>query len=770
MMKFAPGQANLRSEDQRLLTGKGRFADDLVLPGQAYAAMVRSPHAHARLLAVDATAALEMPGVLAVLTAEDWEADGLGGALSFIKFLPEPLLMPDGREATVPLRKPLVRDRVTFVGEAVAVVIAQSPALAVDAVEAVMVDYQELPAVADTATCFGTDVPLVREDVPGNVLFVHDFGDAVAAEAAIARAPHVVRQRRVNNRVHANPMEPRAINAVYDPARETFTIWGGTQNSHVLREILATHAFHIPEDKIEIVAGDLGGSFGLKAAIPPEMLVMPWAARKLGRPVKWTATRSEMIIADNHGRDLISEAELAFDDEGRFLAVRSHNIANHGAHIEIWGAASALVNVGGIAGNYTIPAAHVKVTGVLSHTSPLSPYRGAGRPEASYIIECLIDEAAAKLGMDRVEIRRRNLIPASAMPYKTALTFTYDSGDFGAVLDKATTGADYAGFAARRAESEARGMLRGIGVALCVETSVGPGQEYAELVFDPEGRAEVLAGSTAHGQGHENAFVQFVSHELGVPPDWVTVIEGDTRVVKKGIGTGGSRSAAFNAAAIGDAIAKCIDQGRPIAARLLQAKPGDLVFKDTHYAVEGGARLSFLEVVRASFQDGAGIGAMGEANFTSDTFTNGCQVSEVEVDPATGRVKLLAHTICDDVGFELNPMLVRGQLIGGMAQGAGQALMEDMVIDANGQVLTGSFMDYAMPRATDLINVTTLSNPVPTPTNPYGVKGVGESGTVGALPAVMLAINDALASGGASPVDMPATPRKVWRALRSVSA
>ena len=478
-----------------------------------------------------------------------------------------------------------------------------------------------------------------------------------------------------------------------------------------------------------------------------------------------------MIIADNHGRDLISTAELAFDDEGRFLAVRSHNIANHGAHVEIWGAASSVVNVGSIAGNYTIPAAHVKVTGVLSHTSPLSPYRGAGRPEASYIIECLIDEAAARLGLDRVEIRRRNLIPAAAMPYKTALTFTYDSGDFEAVLDKATTGANYAGFAARRAESTARGMLRGIGVALCVETSVGPGQEYAELAFDPEGRTTVLAGSTAHGQGHENAFVQFVSHELGVPPDWITVIEGDTRVVKKGIGTGGSRSAAFNAAAIGDAIRKCIDQGRPVAARLLQAKPEDLEFLDASYGVRGGAqRLSFLEVVRASFQDETAIGAMGEANFTVDTFTNGCQVSEVEIDPATGRVRLLAHTICDDVGFELNPMLVRGQLIGGMAQGAGQALMEDMIIDANGQVLTGSFMDYAMPRTTDLINVTTLSHPVPTPTNPYGVKGVGESGTVGALPAVMLAINDALASAGAGPVDMPATPRKVWHALRATLA
>jgi aerobic carbon-monoxide dehydrogenase large subunit len=603
-------------------------------------------------------------------------------------------------------------------------------------------------------------------------IFVREFGDRTATEAAFAAAPHVVNARLVNTRVHANPLEPRAINALHDPATDRFTIWGGTQHAFLLRDILAEHVFRIPADRIDIVAGDLGGSFGLKDSIPVEMALMPWAARRLGRPVKWTATRSEMIVADNHGRDLVSDAALAFDAEGRILAVRTDNLNNHGAYIELFGMAPALVNIGGLVGPYTIPAAHAKVTGVLSHSSPLAPYRGAGRPEATYVIERLIDLAAAEIGLEPLEMRRRNLIPVGALPYKTALTFTYDCGDFATVLAKAAAGADYDGFAARRAASAAKGRLRGIGVAMCIETAGGAGREYVELKVAPSGRLMVLAGSNNHGQGHETVLIQQVSTALGFAPNEIDVIESDTRVVRKGEGTGGSGSAAFNAAAAKLAIEGCITAGMPIAARLLQAEAQAVSFADGAYAIAStGRSVRFVEVARASLDPGTTpIAAMGEAVLEGPSFPNGCQISEVEIDPATGVLTLLSHTVCDDVGFELNPMLVRGQLMGGIAQGAGQAVMEHLVIDAMGQVLTGSFMDYAMPRATDLPRMTILSHPVPTATNPLGIKGVGESGTVGSLAAVMNAVNNALVSAGAAPIDMPATPARIWSALRGRTA
>jgi carbon-monoxide dehydrogenase large subunit len=769
---FAPGASVPRTEDTRLLTGKGRFADDLQFPDQAHAAIVRSPYAHAAIRGIDKAAALEMPGVLAVLTAEDWEADGLGGLFAFANFLSEPLLMLDGREFTVPLRKPLAATRAIFAGEAVAVVLAETAAQALDAVALVEVEYKELPAAADTTTAADPDAPLVREDVPRNTIFIRDFGDFAATEAAFASAPHVVTTRLVNTRVAANPLEPRAINAIHDAATGHFTIWGGTQHAFLLRDILAEHVFRIPSDRIDIVAGDLGGSFGLKDSIPVEMALMPWAARRLGRPVKWTATRSEMIAADNHGRDLMSDAALAFDDEGKILAVRTENVNNHGAYVELFGMAPALVNIGGLVGPYTIPAAYAKVTGVLSHTSAVAPYRGAGRPEATYVIERLIDLAAARIGLDPVDMRRRNLIPASAMPYRTALTFTYDCGDFAAVMAKAVAAADYAGFPARCAEAEARGKLRGIGVAMCIETSGGAGREYVELKMAAHGRLQVLAGSNNHGQGHETVLIQQISTALGFAPEDIDVVESDTRVVRRGEGTGGSGSAAFNATAAREAIRGCIEQGLPLAARLLQADPGTVSFAEGSYGVgTGGPRVSFVEVARASLEaaGSAPLQAMGEAVIDGPAFPNGCQIAEVEVDPATGTLALVAHTVCDDVGFELNPMLVKGQLTGGIAQGAGQALMEHLVIDASGQVLTGSFMDYAMPRATDLPRMTVLSHPVPTATNPLGIKGVGESGTVGSLAAVMNAVNNALVRAGAGPIDMPATPSRIWAALNAAA-
>ncbi|TJV46143.1 MAG: xanthine dehydrogenase family protein [Mesorhizobium sp.] len=771
-MKFSPGISVPRSEDTRLLTGKGLYADDKTFPNQCHAAMVRSPHAHASIGTIDATAALAMPGVLAVLTAADWEADQLGALFNPGFYLREPLRMPDGREYVNPERKPLAADKVIFVGEAVAMVVAETAALAADAAELVEVDWEPLPAVADTAAAADPSAPLVREDVPNNVLFIHEFGDAAATESAFLRASRVIRQRLVCNRVHANPMEPRSIIALYEQERDHLTIWGGTQSAFFLRGMLAERVFRIGEDKIDIIPGDLGGSFGLKDTVPVEMALMPWAARRLGRPVKWTATRSEMIVSDNHGRDMIANAELAYDDDGTILAVRSENLNNIGAFVECWGIAPAISNVGGTVGVYRIAAAHVRVTGVLTHTSPTCPYRGAGRPEAAYIIERMIDLAADDLGLDPVEMRRRNLIPPEAMPYKTPLTFTYDCGEFEEVLDKAVAAADYAGFSERRKESLERGLLRGIGVSMSIESSATPGTETVELQFDRDGNALVLSGSTNHGQGHETVFVQYVSGLLGIEPSKVAVIEGDTRVVRTGVGTGGSRSAAYNATAITKVIEQCVAAGVATAARLLQANPADLVFGEGQYQVaQTERRVSFAEVARASFADiDTGIREAATVSIGAIAFPNACQVSEVEIDPETGSVEVVAHTICDDVGYELNPLLVKGQLMGGIMQGAGQALMEDMVIDLEGQPLTGSFMDYAMPRATDFSRFRLLSHPVPTLSNPVGVKGVGESGTSGALPAVMNAINNALGSVRAGPIDMPALPARVWRALQTARA
>ena len=765
--QFSLGQSVARTEDQRLLTGQGNFAEDVTLPRQAFAAMVRSPHAHARIVSFDSTTAAAMPGVISVLSGKDWEADNLGATFAFSNFLPDPLRLPDGREFVNPLRRPLATEKVVFAGEVVGIVVAESPALAIDAAEQVLMNYEELPAAADTATANAEDAPLVRDDIPRNTIFVHSFGDAEATEVAFRSAPHVVKQRLVNNRIHANPMEPRSINAFYDIGQDHLTIWGGTQHAFLVRDILAKQVFNIEPSRIDIVPGDLGGSFGLKDTIPVEMAILPWAARRLGRPVKWTATRSEMISADCHARDLISEAEIAFDGDGKILAVRTDNINNHGAYVELYAIAPALVNIGGLVGPYTIPVAHAKVTGVLTHTSPVVPYRGAGRPEATYVIERLIDLAADKLGLDPVEMRRRNLIPSDLMPYKTALTFTYDCGEFAEVMAKAIEAADYAGFAKRRDASKAQGKLRGIGIAMSIESSVGKGVEYAELKFTNDGGAEILAGSTNHGQGHETVFVQFVANEFGIAADKIKVIESDTRTVKRGDGTGGSRSAAFNAAAIADAGQQCVAKAKEIAARLMQVKPSNVGFeRGVFRALDGNQIATLADVVAASNADGgSGLHAEGVAVIEADAFPNGCQISEIEIDPATGRLEMISHTICDDVGFELNPLLVKGQLMGGIAQGAGQALMEDLAIDENGQVLTGSFMDYAMPRATDISRIKILSHPVPTKTNPYGVKGVGESGTVGSLAAVMNAVNNALRSAGASPIDMPATPSKVWNAL-----
>lgn len=777
-MKFGPGQAVPRTEDYRLLTGRGRYADDVILPRQAYAAMVRSPHPHAHITGIDPSVALDKPGVLGVLTAREWDQDGMGELVFPGHFMPGPLKRPDGRDFINPSRPPLPRDRVRFLGEAVAMVIADNPALAADAAECVLVDYEPLKATIHTDTANADGASLVWDDFPRNEVFVHTAGDPVATDAAFREAPHVLAQRLVINRVHANPMEPRSFNGWYDPELGHYTIFGGVHRPFAVRDMFANHVFNVDKTRIDIVPGDLGGSFGLRGSVLGEMALVAWASKRVGRPVKWTGTRSEMLISDDHGRDVVSDAEIAFNGEGRILGVRVRSLNNIGAYMSYYGAASAVHNIGSLAGTYTIPAMHVEAIGIWTNTTPLSPYRGAGRPESTYVIERMIDRAAAELGLDPAEMRRRNLIPNDAFPYKTALTFTYDCGEFDQVLAKALAAADYDGFPARRSASAARGKLRGIGIAMSIESAAAPGVENVGLRFAADGTVTVLAGTTNHGQGHETVYTQFVADRLGLDPGMVGVVESDTRVMAAGSGTGGSRSAAFGSAAIIDAIDKCVAKGRRIAAHLLQATEDEVDFTAGTYRIRNsGQTVPFADVVRTAFDPDAlprgeepGFHETGRVTLTEPNFPNGCQVCEVEIDPEFGAVTIVGHTVCDDVGFELNPLTVRGQLQGGVVQGAGQALMEAVVFDDEGQNLTGSFMDYAMPRASDVGTIRVLSHPVPTATNPMGVKGVGESGTVGGLPAVMNAIAHALAPLGVKHLDMPATPQAVWRAIREAQS
>lgn len=774
-MKFSPGEANPRHEDDRLLTGRGRYADNVKLPRQAHAAVVRSVHAHGTISDIDTSAAAEMPGVLAVLTGEDWVTDGMGMVRNPGIVTRAPLLRSDGTPFANPGRLPLATDRVRYVGEPIAIVVAETPALAALAAEQVVPDIDTLPAATVTATARDPDAPQVWAEFPGNEVFTYIAGNAEATAQAFAAAPHVVRERLVINRVHANPLEPRSVNGLYDAERDHYTIYGGCQRSFSFRDMLARDVFGVEPAQVDVVPGDVGGSFGLKGSMNMEMPLMGWASKRVGRPVKWTATRTEVLIGDEHARDVIVDAALAFDDTGRFLAFEAHTLSNLGAFAGFFGLAPAILNLGSMAGPYTIPAMYVEAVGVWTHTEPVAPYRGAGRPEAAYVIERLVHMAAAQLGLGQPDIRRRNLIPPDSMPYKTPLTFTYDCGEFEAILDKALAAADYEGFAERRNEAASRGQLRGIGVAMCVETAGAAGSEKAELKFTPDGSVTVLAGTTNHGQGHATLFAQYVSDRLGYEAAQINVVESDTRVVQDGTGTGGSRSAAFASAAIEDAIAKSVAKGRRIAARLLQSNEDALSFERGVYTVAAtGQQVTFQEVARAAFfaetlPDGMepGFHEFGRSELRGPSFPNGCHICEVEVDPETGGIDVISHVVVDDVGFEINPMIVKGQLQGGILQAAGQALMEDIVYDEEGQILTGSFMDYAMPRASDYCSIEVGSHPVPTKTNPTGVKGAGESGTVGALPAVINAVADALATRGAKVPQMPVTPHKVWRALKN---
>lgn len=772
--KFSVGQPTRRMEDIGLLTGDGCYSDDFSYPGEVHAVFVRSAVAHANIEAPDISTALKAPGVLAVLTGQDWVDDGLG-ELNGTGFFG--ILNPkrrDGQDWYRPFRLPLASGRVRYLGEPIAVVIAETQNSAKDAAELVNIEYNPLPIVTETAEANEPGTVQIYDDCERNESFVYEVGDKDATDLVFSRAPLVIKQKFIINRLYASPIEPRSALARYDAENGKYEIKVGAQSPNDLRRSFGTMMLRVDPNDILIETGDVGGSFGMKSNNFAEPPVLAWASRKLGRPIKWCATRSESFLADTHGRDNITEGELALDTDGRFLAFRARTNVALGAYMSPAGGVPATLNVGTMAGPYTTPSAHVSVAGVFTNTNPTSAYRGSGRPEAALVIERLIDIAATKLEVDPAQLRRKNMIPADAFPYKTPLVFTYDCGDFKSVLDKCKKAADYDGFKARREKAAGRNRLRGIGIASTIEIAARPGEDTALLQVGADGRACVFAGSTNHGQGHATIYGQILSDELGIPPENVSVSEGNTAFSPNGTGSNSSRSSAFGSASVLDATKNVAKRGLPVAAHLLQSEISDIRFeKGYYYTQRGAATVSFSDVAKAvadptlsELVGGARLEGTGHAVHEAANFPNCCHICEVEIDPDTGITEIVGYWVVDDVGTELNPAIVKGQVHGGVMQGVGQALMENIVFDEDGQLLTGSYMDYTMPRAADICEVVVDSHPIPTATNPYGAKGVGESGTVASLPATMNAIANALGPIGITHVDTPATPDKIWRLIR----
>jgi len=767
MGEFAVGQGVSRFEDPRLIRGGGRYTDDIKLPGMAHAVVLRSPYAHAKINSIDAKAAKAAPGVLAVLTAADVKAAGYGD-------LPVPggLKRRDGSpmyKARYPI---LAEDCVRWVGDYVAFVVAETPAQAQDAAELIQVDYEELPAVTATAEAPKPGAPRVWDDCPDNICFVELIGDKGAVEAAFLRASHIVRHRFVINRVTAATMEPRGAVGDYNTTDGRYTIYTPMQRPHPTRTELAK-VLKVPESKIRIVTGDTGGSFGMKTPIFNETPLVLLASKLTGRPVKWVSTRTEAFLSDAQARDNVTEAELALDSEGHFLALRVKTFAAIGAYLQ-HSMPAFVLNAGTLAGVYWTPAIHVDITAVFSNTNPMRPYRGNGRPEAAFVIERMVDLAAGEMNIDPAELRRRNYVPPSAMPFKTGLTFTYDSGEFEKNMDLALELSDRKGLKARKAEARKRGKLLGFGISNTIERAGAPSTEGAEVRFDRSGSVILFSGSNSQGQGHETVFKQLVCDRLGLDPREVQYIQGDTDQVFYGEGTGGSRSATLAGSAFHLATEKVVTKARAIAAHMLEVEENDLKFDEGVFSTNKTNRTLTVKDIATAANDLANLpkdmepGLFATAVYVAlvNNYPNGCHICELEIDRETGKVDITRYSVVDDFGTVLNPLLLHGQVHGGIAQGAGQALMEDIHFDNSGQLVTASFMDYAMPRAHDFCAMEVESNPVPTKTNPLGVKGAGEAGCVGALPAVTNALVDALAEFGVDHIEMPATPERIWRAMQ----
>ncbi len=767
MGEFAVGQGVSRFEDPRLVRGAGHYTDDVQIPGMAYGVVLRAQHAHAKILSIDTAAAKASPGVLAVITGADWKAAGLGDLPSH-----SGLKRPGGAPMHKPRYTVLAEDRVRWVGDPVAFIVANTQAQALDAAEKIAVDYQELPAVVSTAEALKPGSAKVYDDCPDNISFMEPIGDKAAVEAGFAKAAHVVKHRFVVNRVTAVTMEPRGAVGRFDRGDGRYIIHTPTQRPHGFRAELAA-ILRVHETAVHVITGDTGGSFGMKTPVFNEIPLVCYAARLTGRPVKWISTRTEAFLSDAQGRDNVTEAELALDQDGHFLAMRVKTAAAVGAYLQN-NMPAFFLNAGTLAGTYRTPAIYVEASGVFTNTNPVRPYRGNGRPEAAYIMERMVELAARHLNIDSVALRRKNYIRPSEMPFKTGLTFTYDCGEFEKNMDLAMELADFAGFEKRRQEARKRGKLRGIGLSNTIERAAAPGTEGAEVRFDKSGGVTLFAGSNSQGQGHETVFKQIVADRLGIHPDDIRYVQGDTDQVFYGEGTGGSRSATMGGSAFAGATDKVVEKATAIAAHALKVDAADITFADGVFSSPKTNRTMTIKEVAADAQVPAklppamepGLAATAVYKAPVQNFPNGCHVCEIEIDIETGEPEIVRYSVVDDVGTVLNPLLLHGQIHGGVAQGAGQVLMEDIRFDASGQLVTASFMDYAMPRAHNLSAIHVESNPVPTKTNPLGTKGAGEAGCVGALPAVANAVVDALKEFGVSHIEMPATAERIWRAMR----
>ena len=777
------GASVVRKEDKRFITGKGRYVDDIKLVGMTYAQFIRSPHAHAKVKSIDASAALKMPGVLAVLNGKELVEDKIGNLICGWA-----ITSKDGSPMKMGAWPAMAPETVRFVGQAVAVVIAESKNLARDAAEAVVVEYEELAAVPDIKAAIKPGAPQLHPEAPGNVVYDWALGDEAAVKAAFAKAANVVSLELTNNRLVPNAMEPRAAIADYDAAEQHFTLYTTSQNPHVARLVLSAFYNIAPEHKLRVIAPDVGGGFGSKIYIYPEEMVCLWASRKVGRSIKWTGDRSESFLTDAHGRDHVTKAEMAFDRDNKILGLKVKTYANFSAYMSLFSSAvPSYLYVTLLSGQYVIPAIYGEVMGVYTNTTPVDAYRGAGRPEASYLLERMMETAARQLQVDPAELRAKNFI--TQFPHQTPVIMAYDAGDFHASLDAAKKAIDYAGFSARKAKAKAEGKLRGIGVSCYIEAcgiapskavgSLGAGVglwESAEVRVNPVGTIEILTGSHSHGQGHETTFAQLAAARLGIPIDDIAVVHGDTDKVQFGMGTYGSRSGAVGMSAIAKALDKVEAKAKKVASHLLEAAETDIVFKDGRFTVAGTDKSAAWSEVSlhayiahkfpgAELEPGLKEGAFYDP--TNFTFAAGCHICEVEIDPDTGVTRIAKWVAVDDFGVVVNPMIVEGQVHGGIAQGIGQAMLEGAVYDGNGQLVTGSLMDYTMPRADNLPSFTVGTTVTKCPSNPLGIKGCGEAGAIAAPAAVVNAITDAI---GSEEITMPATPQVVWAAIRKANA
>ncbi|MGA0597053.1 xanthine dehydrogenase family protein molybdopterin-binding subunit [Enterovirga sp. CN4-39] len=767
-MKFGIGQPVHRREDPVLVQGQGCYTDDISLPGQVYAAFVRSPYAHGEVRGIDTEAAREMPGVLGVYTAAD--LDGYGTFPNGLSFKNR-----DGSPMKKPAREALARDRVRFVGDPIAFVVAETQMEAREAAEAVALDIEPLPAAITAEEAVAEGASVLFEDVPGNVFFDYHYGNADAVSQAFTGAAHVTKLKLASHRLVVNPMEPRAALGEYEPESGRYTLHMGSQGAFPMRAGVAA-AMNQPVEKIRILTPNVGGSFGMKSSPFPEYVCLLHAAKALGRPVKWTDQRSESFLSDHHGRGLEVEAELALDAEGRFLGVRIEGLADFGGYLTPVAPLFSSINIAkNVASVYRTPQIQVDIRCAFTNAVPVSAYRGAGRPEGNYIMERLIEAAATEMGRDAVELRRLNHIRPDDIPYETPVETTYDSGEFTALLDRTLEAADWNGFPAREAESRARGKLRGRGIGQYLEVTAPPTNEMGGIRFEPDGDVTIITGTLDYGQGHWTPFAQVLSSKLGIPFDRIRLLQGDSDQLIAGGGTGGSKSLMASGAAILEAADKVIEIGREIAAEMLEAGKTDIEFADGRFTVVGTDRGIGIMEIAHRLREGVSLPEATPRSLdvkhvhasSPSAYPNGCHIAEVEIDPETGVTEVVRYTMVNDFGTIVNPMLVEGQAHGGVLQGIGQALLERTAYDPEGQLVSGSFMDYAMPRAHDAPPFAPfMSRPVPATTNPLGAKGCGEAGVAGALPSVMNAIVDALRDYGVRHVDMPATPDRIWRAIR----